>query len=679
MDPRILPHTLKRWAILVGVGYSEGGMYNDTTGGFEVARVREWLVNGPLRVAPGNIQCLTSTRPRHRSAPAQTQWPRNSGAAGTRQPDWPVEEPAVWPTQANITKALRDRLKIAADAKKKIELRIRQRGISTDDEDRFRDLVFFYFMGHGEQGGGVVDTFSETIPATVMTDIFAEMGDVGLDLTVVMNCCFSGGLQRSQTEMTLNYPVMGGLPRYNLLVACSPYQTAGAGGASAYPGFDTPGSGGNFTAYILNSLNDNPLCTLKMIQRRAFASNTKTEVRELPMLREKNYDNCSFFGMFKNKVLPSIAAKWIDATTVELEGGEAHGIRQDSVYAVYRWDAKDIEAVQFNVRVTEVSPLTSKAVVNQAVITPAWKVVRIHPAMAIVSSAVLPPIDAKWVNGTTVELAAGGDDGVAVGSVYADSQWTIQNIHAVQAKVRVTEVFPGRARAVLEPAYITPACQVILINPVAVVAIGNMEARWAEYNRVLNLRNDAVDPSPSYLPDIFSFGVIDGTGEDEKLYDVYNAIKGRHYKLRFTMHDHPEYWYARLTVLQFTADGNIHKYYPRFTEYEVIEAGQDCEFEISRHMHGASKVRSTATFKAFITLAPTSFDTVLGSRIRGVPIRDRTLTRDNEHGVNREVTVPVEIDEDEWGTFRDAAPTGNGSNLPPRWRTMSVTIHTTPE
>lgn len=85
--------------------------------------------------------------------------------------------------------------------------------------------------------------------------------------------------------------------------------------------------------------------------------------------------------------------------------------------------------------------------------------------MAIVSSAVLPSIDAKWVNGTTVELAAGGDDGVAVGSVYADSQWTIQNIHAVQAKVRVTEVFPGKARAVLEPAYITPACQVILINP----------------------------------------------------------------------------------------------------------------------------------------------------------------------------------------------------------------------
>lgn len=41
-----------------------------------------------------------------------------------------------------------------------------------------------------------------------------------------------------------------------------------------------------------------------------------------------------------------------------------------------------------------------------------------------------------------------------------------------------------------------------------------MDARWDEYNRVLNLRNDAVDPSPSYLPDIFSFGVIEGSGEE---------------------------------------------------------------------------------------------------------------------------------------------------------------------
>lgn len=85
--------------------------------------------------------------------------------------------------------------------------------------------------------------------------------------------------------------------------------------------------------------------------------------------------------------------------------------------------------------------------------------------MSIVSTDALPSIDAKWINDTTVELAAGGDNGVAVGSIYADSQWTIQNIHAVQAKVRVTEVFPGRSRAVLEPAYITPACQLVLINP----------------------------------------------------------------------------------------------------------------------------------------------------------------------------------------------------------------------
>lgn len=256
-----------------------------------------------------------------------------------------------------------------------------------------------------------------------------------------------------------------------------------------------------------------------------------------------------------------------------------------------------------------------------------------------------------------------------------------------------------------------------------------MIARWAEYNRVLDLKNTATDPSPSYLPDIFSFGVIEGSERDhddesdgegdgegkytapdfspqyvanyrlalniENLFDVYNAIKGKYYKLRFKMHSHPEYWYARLTVLQFTADGGIHKYYPRLTEYEVIVAGQDCEFKISRHMH-RGQTRSSATFKAFITLAPTSFDTVLGSRIVSTV---HTRTRDNEFGDNHQVTNPEEEeewgeededeDEDEeeeeekkkkkWGPPRDAAPTGNNSNLPPRWRTMSVTIHTSAE
>lgn len=348
MATKTLPHGRKRWAILVGAGYNQSRDNRTVPAHSDVARVKAWLQGDTFAIPDSNIKCLNSTAP-DGDERARTVWPNDISVNADRKPDWPVEERAAWSTKANITKALQERLDIAI----------------ASPEERGFDHVLFYFVGHGSPKGRVVDCLGENIDSKVLTDLFEKMSFRGLVLTVIMNCCFSGSVPRSETEVERIYPGMGGLPRYNLLAACSPYQSTGIGWAHLLdPETITEGTGAFFTTYLLNALNDNPLCTLKMIQRRAFATNSTTQFKELPMLMEGDTDNCSFFDIVTNTALPSIAAKWIDATTVELAAGAAHGIRQNSVYAVYPWDAKVTQADPTKVRVTAVSALSSRATVE---------------------------------------------------------------------------------------------------------------------------------------------------------------------------------------------------------------------------------------------------------------------------------------------------------------------------
>lgn len=144
------------------------------------------------------------------------------------------------------------------------------------------------------------------------------------------------------------------------------------------------------------------------------------------------------------------------------------------------------------------------------------------------------------------------------------------------------------------------------------------------------------------------------------------------------MHRNLQYRYARLTVLQFSANGLIGKYYPRHADYELVTPDAVCEFEISRHMsapvgEARSRARETANFKAFITLAPTSFDTIEGSRVR---TNVTTGSRDQEIGANHRIPALADVEARAWAAFA-ATNVGDEFSPPARWRTMNVTIHTT--
>lgn len=284
----------------------------------------------------------------------------------------------------------------------------------------------------------------------------------GILLTVVINTCHSGGIQRPETALAGSYPGMGGLPKYDLIAACSPYQSAVLGNDNEIGGTDRYGS--RLTYYMLKALTDNPRCTLEMIRRRAFAAGRLTGNGELPMVWKNGTTNLSFFDKISNRLLPSIAAMWTGVNTVQLAAGKAHGMLPDSVYILYPWHS----------------------VVNM---TPADGGNPISPPDSLVALA-----DRTRVRVTIATISALTSTAVIESGENRDD--IVRTTWACQAVLDTpgTQILPSLSS--LSQLYMAG-----LITP----ADMDMAAKWAEYHRVLNLTN--ITPE-TCLPDIFSFGVL---------------------------------------------------------------------------------------------------------------------------------------------------------------------------
>lgn len=329
-----------RWAILVGAGYYRSGGH--LGGARDAARVRTYLTSRNYNSRYFHLRYLTSTAPDDWKKQAKTDWPKTKREAGERQGDWPKEEPVDWPICSNITDALET---VLASAK-------------------IGDLVYFHFSGHGDSGtSALVDCAGDVLDPSILTSYVEKMADVGIILTVVLDCCYSGGVQSTETTMAARYPGLGGLPRYNLLAACSAYQTAAEDITRiVYAESDPDGrSGGSLTIALLEALHDNPDRTLAMIHRLAFYRCYRAPYWTVPMLMEKdNYGYC-FFDTKQISSPKSTAAHWDSNNTVQLAAGEAHGVAEGFLYAIYSWDTTNFTPQDRKIRVTEVSPLTSKA------------------------------------------------------------------------------------------------------------------------------------------------------------------------------------------------------------------------------------------------------------------------------------------------------------------------------
>lgn len=143
------------------------------------------------------------------------------------------------------------------------------------------------------------------------------------------------------------------------------------------------------------------------------------------------------------------------------------------------------------------------------------------------------------------------------------------------------------------------------------------------------------------------------------------------------MQDTYVYRRVHLTVFGFSAAGGIKKHYPRGSDYEVICAGEERIFDIKCDVRGRDNA-STSTFKAFITLPPTSFTAME----RGNIIKYANVRREAHEG-DREGNDPKEDDEDDEDDDEDddemTEVPASGPELlrEPRWCTLNLKIHTT--
>lgn len=130
------------------------------------------------------------------------------------------------------------------------------------------------------------------------------------------------------------------------------------------------------------------------------------------------------------------------------------------------------------------------------------------------------------------------------------------------------------------------------------------------------------------------------------------------------------HWKVHLTVFGFSAAGGIKKHYPRGSDYEVVYAGEERIFDIKCDVRGRDNA-STSTFKAFITLPPTSFTAMQRGNIIKYP-----NVRREAHEEDREGSDPEE-DGDDDEEMAEVAASGPGLPQEPRWCTIDLKIHTT--
>ncbi|RYP41124.1 hypothetical protein DL768_010539 [Monosporascus sp. mg162] len=331
---------MKRWAIIVGIDFYPSDRYLQGSVQ-DASSARHYLEETGELV---DITLLTATTPRDSCARV------------------PVENPASWPTQANVVAGLRRIVENASPG----------------------DLVYFHFSGHGVQ---VPDSAASAAPGAREAAIvlfennepgssylrgrhlaraLGNMVGKGLVVTLVLDCCFSGGVtrhgdRRERNVRCLDYKadVDAASPQlfegvfmnttetmrhsriekdwlvdpdgYTIITACGPHETAqeieveglGMRGALTYFLFKA------LQTLSFKSKNTSSKCLHEHLRTTFHAS----WPRQTPM-RYGNKDRCFFSNLIVTPEPASFSIYKIDDGRLRLRAGRAHGILEGDEFSV---------------------------------------------------------------------------------------------------------------------------------------------------------------------------------------------------------------------------------------------------------------------------------------------------------------------------------------------------------
>lgn len=379
----------QRWALLIGVGYyitgdarreSSGRIahYNSLGGCVNDVALVECFLKTELRLLDEHMIKLTSTAP--------------EDASHCR----PTEDPSVWPTYHNISRAF----------------------ARLSSETRSGDLVYIHYSGHGarvrtayESIKGPQGIDEALVPVDIEVVADADTGQAkyvrdveiarwlqdlvakGVGVTVVLDSCYAGGSARQKGSATprgtgivdrslLRSDVCGDPPGphglaqpaslrrgrvckswlleasgYTLLAACTAFQ-------KAYEHTFAERQHGALTYHLIDTLR----CGQGSLSAEALLGRIAAKVQsyfseQTPVLDGEA--TMAFFGISSSGASPVhrplVLAVDLASGVVELDQGDLHGVHVGAEYGVYRDSTASYSDRVARVRVTKPQGLKSTA------------------------------------------------------------------------------------------------------------------------------------------------------------------------------------------------------------------------------------------------------------------------------------------------------------------------------
>jgi hypothetical protein len=353
------------WAILIGINFYEKKPLKGCVR--DVERVKQYLETGSI---PVRVEAFTATRD---SQPSRC----------------PTEREALWPTYDNIVSCIK---------------RITAKG-------KAGDCIYIHFSGHGTKLLSNFDLvlFDELhgiryLPGIELAHLLKQMVEKGLLVTVVLDCCFSGGVVRhhgsdvggiraidSDPIIAAAYPPKlsteiqhpGNSPDqrnasilpewlvdpqgYTIITACQPHEIA----QELTVDGERSGALSYFLVRALTALRNAGIeITHQSLYQHVRIMFHASWPKQHPM-RYGN-KNFTFFG----KILSALDTAFIPVFRTEkdnrlcLGAGYAHGVFEDDEFAVYPFHAPEVafnssKYTPMTFRVENIRGLTSDLVESQ--------------------------------------------------------------------------------------------------------------------------------------------------------------------------------------------------------------------------------------------------------------------------------------------------------------------------
>ena len=540
----------------------------------------------------------------------------------------PKEDPSQWPTYTNMVNAFNE-ITAAAQAGDQLYIQYSGHGGRTT-------TMFPAIKGEGEFDEGLVpldigkqdDPTARYLRDAELYELLKRIVDKGIRLTVVFDCCHSGGATRDiggavkrgmagadsspaptdslvapLNELIAHWQGDGvGVARqvksqtdwqfetkgYTLFAACRASESA-----FEYP-FDGRESNGALTYWLLDTLsNAGPNFTWKMVGDRVTAKVHSQFELQTPMIQGET--DFRVFGHDRLTTYYAVAVMAVEPgqNRVRLGAGAVHGISQGTQFAVY-----PVGTTDFNDAETRLA-LVTVAQVNEV---DSWAKITEGQAAAIdvgAQAVMLNATDVKLQRDVRVEIADAGLRSQVEAAISAHGRGfvtlagtTDEFVIKVDDGEFVITDTAGAPLPNLRPALRTD-------DATAARQLVERLVHLVQYRNVLAL--DMPDPAARATLDV----ALQTPGDPIRPGDQVTL------KITNTQKPNPRdpndpKLVLNVAVLALSSDWSISQIYPATAAFEPVDPGKSIELEFEAYLPGG-QTESNDIFKVFATRSTTDF------------------------------------------------------------------------